>query len=128
MTEYKAMSLETFNENNADILAGINLLMTNPKSRKTFRLFELNEMATGELLAEVFQTTHGSVVVHRSSGRVSRRGKSDLFVRQGRDSDDLIVAPLTGDPDQRFRVVAASTADRSFSGAMIRTCGWPSAW
>jgi hypothetical protein len=110
------MSPETFEENKAEILVSINLLFDNPKSRNRFRLIAVVDEASGELLAEVFNTQpHGSVVVHRGQGKVSRRGNY-LFVRQARGSDDLIVAAFTGDPNQRFRIVAASNVDRSISG------------
>jgi hypothetical protein len=60
------MSREEFNKNKRAILATINALMTNPKSRRRFRILALYEETTGELLAEVFGTTHGlSTVSHR---------------------------------------------------------------
>jgi hypothetical protein len=68
--------------------------MTNPKSRRRFRILALYEETTGELLAEVFGTTHGRVVVHRSRGRVSRGRNTALFARQGASLDDLVVPPL----------------------------------
>jgi hypothetical protein len=110
------MSRERFNENKQAILAAIDALMDNPKSRKRFRALALYEETTGELLAEVFRLTYGPVVVHRSSGRVSRAGKSAMFVRQGRGTDDLVVAPFSDDPDQRFNIVSAASADRGISG------------
>lgn len=112
------MSREEFDENKQVILAGLNALMKNPKSRNRFRILAVYEESPGdpgELLVQVFPTPHGPVVVHCSYGRVSRVGNA-MFVRQRANLDDSIVAPLTGDPDQRFRVVSKSSADLSISG------------
>jgi hypothetical protein len=111
------MSREEFDENKQAILAAIDALMSNPKSRRRFRALALFEKTTGELLAEVFDTAHGRVVVHRSYGSVSRAGNLP-FYRQGVDQNDWVVAPFTGDPVQRFHIVSG-TGDRSVSGRDI---------
>jgi hypothetical protein len=64
------------------------------------------EKDTGELLAEVFRTHYGLVVVHRSYDPVPGNKRAPVpFARQSRGSDNLIVTPLTGDPDQRIRTM-----------------------
>jgi hypothetical protein len=95
------LSREEFDKNKQDILDALDALLLNPKSRRRFRDLELYEKTTGELLAEVFHIRFGTVVVHRSYGRVSLVGNAPFF-RQGASQDDLIVAPLTGDPLSAF--------------------------
>jgi hypothetical protein len=100
----EAMSQETFAKNNRAIRAGLAAVISNPKSRRRWRLLPVYEKDTGELLAEVFDTLYGPVIWHRSWGRVlSRTSHNTEFTRQGRSN--VVVAPLTDDPDQRFRIV-----------------------
>ena len=108
----EGMSQETFDANKQPILAAIDALMDNPKSRKRFRLLALYERSTGELLAEVFGTHHGPVVVYRSTGAVTRGRNHAPFARQGRGLAELIVAPLTGDPEQEFKIMPSHTQGR----------------
>ena len=110
-----SMNFLTFGNNRPAILAAVNAVMERPKSRKRFRLLAVYERETGELLAEVFGTVHGPVVVFRS-GTVHRgvfgdQDKPDAraeFVRQDRGDANLIVAPLDNDPDQRFPLIASA--------------------
>jgi hypothetical protein len=77
----EGMSQETFDENKQAILAAIDALIDNPKSRKRFRLFELYEKGgRHERLAEVFGTHHGPVIVYRGAGAV-RIGRNSCSVR-----------------------------------------------
>jgi hypothetical protein len=94
-----SMNLLTFSNNKAAILAGINVLMDNPKSRKRFRLLTVYARETDERLAEVFGIpNHGPVVVYRSGSR--HHGAEGVeFVRQDRGDANLVVAPLDNDPD-----------------------------
>jgi hypothetical protein len=103
-----SMNLLTFSNNKAAILAGINVLMDNPKSRKRFRLLAVYARETGERLAEVFGIpNHGPVVVYRSGSR--HHGAEGVEgVRQDRGSANLVVAPLDNDPDQPFPLIASS--------------------
>lgn len=123
MSKLQRMSYKDFHEHQQPILAGLNALLDNPRSRRRFRIFAVYDELTGELLAEVFRTTQGSVVVHRSYGRVSRAGNA-MFFRQGNDQDDMVVAPFTGDPVQRFHIVSGASSDRGISGIdLIRWVG-----
>jgi hypothetical protein len=109
------MSQETFDAHEPAILADVKAIMGNPKSRKLFRLFELREKRPekpGELLAEVFRTNYGPVIAHHSYGDVNRLrivvvpGPVPDPARRGRGQGELVVAPLTNDPEQRFPVMA----------------------
>ncbi len=113
-----SMTLREFSENKRAILAAVNAVIEKPKSRKRFRLLAVYERETGELLAEVFGTVHGPVVVFRS-GTVHRGVEGDQdkpdpraeFVRQDRGTANLIVVPLAADPDQRFQLIASGGQD-----------------
>jgi hypothetical protein len=100
------MNILTFSQNKPAIVAAVNVLMGKPKSRKLFRLLAVYERETHELLAEVFGTAHGPVVVYRT-GSVHHSDEGVEFVRQDRGSANLVVAPLDNDPDQRFPLIAA---------------------
>jgi hypothetical protein len=100
------MSQETFDEHKAAILDALDTLLDNPKSRRRFRLLALYAKDTGELLAEVFRTNHGPLILHRSRGTANRGRKNYPFPRQGRGLAELVVAPLTDNPDQRFSIMA----------------------
>jgi hypothetical protein len=101
------MNWRTFGENKQAILAALNALMARPKSRKQFRLLAVYVRETGELLAEVFDTAHGPVIVFRS-GRIHHGAEGFEFVRQDRGGANMAVAPLDNDPDQRFPLIASS--------------------
>jgi hypothetical protein len=102
------MSQETFTENRPAILVALQAVVNNPKSRKRFRLLAVYERVTGELLAEVFGTIHGPVIIHRSWGTIlSRSSHNTEFTRQGRSN--IVVAPLTDNPNQKFHIVAHNT-------------------
>lgn len=101
------MTYLTFSENKQEILAGLNALMADQKSRKRFRLLAVYVRETGELLAEVFSITLGPVIVGRS-GSIYRGAEDVEFVRQDRGGANLVVAPLDNDPDQRFRLMPSS--------------------
>ncbi len=100
------MNIRTFVDNKQAILAAINALMVRPKSRKQFRLLSVYVRETGELLAEVYDTTHGPVVVCRS-GSTYTGAEGTEFVRQDRGGANLVVVPMDNDPDQRFLLVAS---------------------
>jgi hypothetical protein len=100
------MSQETFDANEAVIRAGVQAIMRNPKWRKSSRIFALHETHTGELLAEVFRTTYGPVIAHNSWGSIDRLSTVVVGAAQGRGKVELVVAPLTDDPDKRFPIMA----------------------
>jgi hypothetical protein len=100
------MNLRTFVDNRQAILAALNALLVRPQSRRQFRLLAVHVQETGELLAEVFDTTHGPVVVCRS-GSTYTGAEGTEFVRQDRGGANRVVAPLDNDPDQRFLLVAS---------------------
>jgi plasmid stabilization system protein ParE len=109
------MSPESFEQNTSAVVAQVRALVANPKSRKRFRIMTLYESNTNELLAEVFPTTYGLVVYHRERGRVSRARNSATHRH-----DDSWIAPLTGDPEERFRIaVPRSAAEIEITGADI---------
>lgn len=101
-----SMNFLTFSQNRPAIFAAVNAVIEKPKSRKRFRLLAVYERETGELLAEVFGTVHGPVVVFRS-GSVHHGDEGAEFVRQDRGTANLIVVPLDADPDQRFQLIAS---------------------
>ncbi len=73
------MSQQTFEENAVAIIAGVDALLVKPKSRTRFRLAALYERDTGELLAEVFRTNYGPVVlVHNAPTVDAIRGRAIL--------------------------------------------------
>jgi hypothetical protein len=107
------MSQETFDANEAVIRAGVEAIMRNPEWRRSSRIFELHETHTGELLAGVFRTAaYGPVIAHRSYGSVDRLrivvvpGPVPDPTRRGRGTEELVVASLTDNPDQRFPIMA----------------------
>lgn len=116
--QLRHMSREVFDENKQAILVDLNALMDNPKSRRLFRLLAVYDKGSNQLLAEVFALTQGTLVVHRGRGHLSRvKGRaSGVFVRQDRGDENLIVAPLTDDPDQFFVISVGRMGDRSLSG------------
>jgi hypothetical protein len=105
-----SMSRQTFLDNKPAIVAALRALMNNPKSRRRFRLLELYEKNTSELLAEVFGTTHGPVIVYRSYGSVNQGRNFAPFPRQSRGQDNLLVDPLTEDDDPDQPSVVLTTA------------------
>jgi hypothetical protein len=113
---FQAMSWEVFDEHRDVILAGIRALDANPLSRKRNRLLEVCEEGGDHLVAEVLYTTHGAVVVYRSRGRVKRQGRTGMFTQASRGSANLLVDPLTGDPDQRFHLVGHTHQDLGVCG------------
>jgi hypothetical protein len=99
------MSREAFDANRADIDTQIStILATQGKTRRRFRLRAIYERRSSELVAELFATTHGPVLVMLDAeyGGASRHVANDIRAR-GRD-----IAPLTGDPAQQFLVRARS--------------------
>jgi hypothetical protein len=100
------MSQETFDANEAAIRTGIKAIMSDPKLRKRCRIFELYESSSNELLAEVFRTAYGPVIAHQSWGNPERLRVVVVRGPQGRGQGELVVAPLTDDPDQRFPIMA----------------------
>lgn len=98
------MSQETFAENRQAIRAGLAAVISNPKSRRIWRLLPIYEEDSGELLGEVFPTAHGPVIWHYSAGRFLSRSRHHGTPFTRRSSGSVIVAPLTGDPDQRFLI------------------------
>ena len=110
MSECGGMSQETFDKNWRAIRVGLHLAISNPKSRRSFRLLELYERDTSQLLAEVFGTLHGPVVIHWSWGTAMSRSRNNTeFRRKSRDGAGVLVAPLTDDPDQRFRIMGGNS-------------------
>jgi hypothetical protein len=100
------MSQETFDANQPVIRAGVEAIMRNPQRRKTSRIFALYDSGDNTLLAEVFRTPFGPVIAHRSWGSVDRLTTVVVGAPQGRGKAELVVAPLTDDPDQRFPIMA----------------------
>jgi hypothetical protein len=100
------MNFRTFSENKQEILAALNVIMDNPKSRNRFRLLAVYVRETGELLAEVFKTNLGPLLVGRS-GTIHSTGDVE-FVRQDRGSANLVVGPLDSDPDGAWRFIGSS--------------------
>jgi hypothetical protein len=108
---HERMSWETFGENRPASVAEIRAMLANPKSRKRFNLIELYEKETGELLAEVFRTSRGAVVVYRGiegwdqpfsiRDNPEDEARYDSF-RQLRGAPAVL--PLTGDPEQLFSI------------------------
>lgn len=94
-----SMTWREFSARRDEILAGALAIMDQPQSRKRFRTLAVYEGGSNELLAEMFSTTHGPIVVYRSA--------EDLGAGVARrDRDRLSVSPLGNDPDQRFVMVS----------------------
>ena len=98
-----SMSWLEFSANKGAILAASLALMAKPQSRKRFRMLAVYEGGSSELLAEMFSTTHGPLVVYRS---VDLDEPDAVFIRQGRGRAAMAVSPLDNDPDQRFVLVS----------------------
>lgn len=115
------MSEDTFAEHEEDIRDAIRLLFNNSASRERLRALRLQEEGSGETVAEVFPilTLQGMVVVYTPRGRRRRVGKSGIYVRASRGIENRILAPLTGDPDQRFPIVGHTHATLAVSGRDI---------
>ncbi len=98
------MNPKTFLKNHQEITTAVTVLMNSPKSRKRFRILELHTARGGELIAEVFRTFYGPVIVYRATARTSWQDgdeeSGDDSFRQGRRRP--AVEPLTDDPDHRF--------------------------
>jgi hypothetical protein len=92
-----AMSQDEFDQNCSAIASDVaSILAAEAKSRRRFRLIAVHEKVSGHLLAEVFQTTRGPVVVtndaeHNSRERIRRGARRDL-------------TPFTGEPEQVFLI------------------------
>jgi hypothetical protein len=71
-------------------------------ARKNLRLGAIYERSSGEIIAEVFRTPWGPVVVMATAG-AGDESEHVTDVGRGRD-----VAPLTGEPDQQFLIRARS--------------------
>jgi hypothetical protein len=104
----EVMGQQTFDENEPAIRGAVKAIMRDPKRRKRFRLFALHESGGG-LLAEVFDTKHGPVIAHHSWGSTDRLYTVAVGARRGRGQGQLLVAPLTDDPDQRFPLNSGSS-------------------
>jgi hypothetical protein len=92
-----AMSQDEFDQNWSVIASDVaSILAAEAKSRRRFRLIAVHEKVSGHLLAEVFQTTRGPVVVtndaeHNSRERIRRGARRDLTT-------------FTGEPEQVFLI------------------------
>jgi hypothetical protein len=112
VTDCETMSQEAFDADEPAIRDLVKAIMSNAKIRKSCRIFELHEMHTGELLAELFDTSYGPVIAHRSHGSADRLrvfvvpGPVPDPALRGRGKRELVIAPLTNDPDQRFPIMA----------------------
>jgi hypothetical protein len=106
------MSRETFDANEPVIRAAVKALMSNPQSRKRFRLLRLRETHTKELLAEVFRIpNYGPVIAHYSHGNPDSLTTVVVGAPRGRGyrpPGEPVIEPLTNDPDQRFPIMARS--------------------
>jgi hypothetical protein len=113
------MTWEVFEENRPAILAAVKALMANPKSRRRFRLAALYEKRTSDLVAEMFGTAHGPVVVWLDAEYGGESTHLAGVRLHGRD-----IAPLTGDPAQRFTIRGKSRSYVVF-GAHFATRTYP---
>jgi hypothetical protein len=94
---------ESFRRNMKTILVEVNaILAVKGKSRRRFRVLEIYEEGSDELVAEVLRTTLGMVIVYRN--HVGRTPDGDFVLyRQGSTPH---IAPLTGSPDQPVNIVS----------------------
>lgn len=93
-----------FNHNQPTITADVwMILAAKGKNRRRFRLAAVYEKKTGQLLAELVQTTCGPVVVMTDAEHGGGSAHMDGVRRRGRD-----IAPFTGDPGQEFVIKVKS--------------------
>ncbi len=92
MSDDNWMNPKTFLLNHQEITTAVTVLMNNSKSRKRFRILELHTARGGELIAEVFRTTYGPVIVYRATARTSwRDGDEDSGDDSFRQADDALL-------------------------------------
>jgi hypothetical protein len=104
------MSYEVFAENESQIVAEVSMIRSaKGKTRKRFRILAIYEQGSSSLLGEVLRTSFGPVVVYRTAlgGESPPAGDGNYLLgyRQGRKYPGI--APLTGNPDQYFSMVAS---------------------
>lgn len=110
MHELTFMSLDTFNENKAAVLAEVTtILSAKGKTRSRFRYIAVYEKCCGQLLAEVFLTSFGHVVAYRTGGPgyLSRREEATGTTKAlvvGLRHGETDIQPLVGSPQQPFMV------------------------
>jgi hypothetical protein len=114
------MSNAVFETNRADIETQIRtILATKGKTRSRFRLRAVYEARTNDLVAELFRTTHGPVLVMVDAEHAgARRHLADVRAH-GRD-----IAPFTGDPEQQF-IMRARSRSYVISGAHFASGAYP---
>lgn len=108
--ELKFMPLDTFKQNKDAVMAEVKTILgAKSKTRSRFRFIAVYKTCCGELLAEVFLTSLGHVVVYRAGARGYdgwRRpddDKTSTLVASLRHGE-LDVQPLVGNPHQFFLV------------------------
>jgi hypothetical protein len=117
------MRWETFDQNSDEIVAAVRLIVADSKRRRKFQLAAIYERHTNELLAEVFSTGFGPVVVYSVAyGQPANRfGGAPFHTRQARDGRPI--ARLSGDASrpQVFDVASRAGANYSITrGDLIR--------
>lgn len=97
------MSQEVFDENRQQITTEVNtILAAKGKTRRRFRIIAIYEKATGDLVAEVFRTSLGPVVVSLAADAKSFVPNFEEVVGFRQDRTQRDIEPLTGDPRQPF--------------------------
>lgn len=101
------MSVEVFRANEAAIAVEVTTILTaKGKSRSRFRIVALYERETGDLLGEVFRTTHGPVLIYRGIDWDEPYDAVDGHVNIGYRTPTNYTGldPMTGDAGQAFQI------------------------
>jgi hypothetical protein len=122
VSAFAGMSWDTFDENRQEIEAAVRLLLRDSKRRSLFKVVEVYETSTNELLAEVLSINFGPVVVYSTQVGVMANWKErapgegvPLHLRRQRGPRQI--TPLTGGSNQVFWVMSRSDNQYRLSGS-----------